>query len=449
MLPKPTRRRFLKSSALGAGVFILPASLARGYAVNEKLRLACIGCGGMGYADYSQLRSHPRVEVVALCDVDAERLGRVLNEQSQAKAYADWRELFDRESERIDVVSVSTPDHTHAGPVLAALRRGKHVYCQKPLCHDIAEVRAVTLAAKEAGVRTQLGTQGASSASSRLAVRMVQDGVVGKVRRVAIRQHRADAVNYRLEGPRPAEGTALPDSLNWDLWLGTAPERPYAPRIYHPALWRTWLDFGTGWLGDIGCHQLHFPWRALQWTAPADVFAEVEPSWRDSPARQADTWPRSAHVRWTFPGNQYTDGAVTLDWYDGEFPVDDELVQIVDHGEMHESSAYVVGQHGTVCFDGAVRLFPHAKFDDHPRPQVAGGNHYHDFIDACLDGRPTESDFAHSGPMAEAVLVGTVAQRVPGTLLKWDAAKLTFANSPKAQNLVRRRYREGWEIEGI
>ncbi len=449
MLPKSTRRQFLKSTAVGAGILALPAGAARAYAANERLRLACIGCGGMGHADYQQLRSHPRIEVAALCDVDADRLRHVANQEPQAGAYADWRELFEREADRIDVVSVSTPDHTHAGPVLAALRRGKHVYCQKPMCHDIAEVRAVTQAAKAAGVRTQLGTQGASAAASRLAVRMVQDGAIGKVRRVAIRQHRADAGNYRLEGPRPAEGTPPPESLNWDLWLGTAPKRPYAPQIYHPALWRTWLDFGTGWLGDIGCHQLHFAWRAMEWTAPTDVTAEVEPAWRDSPARRADTWPRSAHVRWTFPANRFTDGPVTLDWYDGDFPVDDELVRIVDHGEMQLSSAFVVGEHGTMCFDGAVRLFPHAKFEGHARPQVEGGHHYIDFVEACLDGCPTESDFAHSGPMTEAVLIGTVAQRVPDTRLEWDTAKLAFTNSAKAQSLVRRRYREGWEIEGI
>ncbi len=449
MLPKATRRRFLKSSAAWAGILVLPAASARGYAANEKLRLACIGCGGMGYADYQQIRSHGAVEIAALCDVDANHLGHLQAAEPQAPAYADWRVLFDRESDRFDAVTVATPDHSHAGPVLAALRRGKHVYCEKPLCHNVAEVRAVTRAAREAGVRTQLGTQGASGAASRLAVRLVKDGVVGTVRRVAIRQHRPDAGNYRLEGPRPAQGAEPPEPLDWDLWLGPAPVRPYAPGIYHPALWRTWLDFGTGWLGDIGCHQLHFAWRALDWTAPIDVVAQVEPSWRASPARRADTWPRSAQVRWTFPGNRYTDGPITLDWYDGDFPVDEELIEIVDHGEMQTSSAYVIGDEGTVCLDGSVRLFPHAKFEDHPRPQVEAGNHYHDFVDACLSGGATESDFAHSGPMTEAVLVGTVAQRVPDTLLEWDSAELAFTNSDEAQALVRRPYRQGWEIDGV
>jgi hypothetical protein len=338
----------------------------------------------------------------------------------------------------------------HAAITMTALRNGKHVYCQKPLCHDVAEARAVTAAAKAAGVRTQLGTQGASTTGSRMAVQMIQDGIIGAVRRVVHRQHRPDSSRYRLTGPRPEKTQQPPAKLKWNLWIGTAPMRPYAPGVYHPVMWRTWLDFGTGWLGDIGCHQFHFPWRALELTAPTMITARVQQSWVDSPARRADTWPQGAHVRWTFPATKYTEGELTFDWYDGEFMPDQDVCKLIDEGEYHHSSVLMIGAKGALMFSGgSVRLFPHAKFRSVRRPRPRGGNHHHDFVDACSSGRTTESDFAFSGPMSEAVLLGGVAQRVPGQILKWDRRNMKITNSPEAQALLRRSYRDGWAVAGV
>lgn len=453
-----SRRDFLAVSALGgAGLVSGCATTAARRAVspNGKLNHACIGVGGMmGGSDLNAFKSHARLEIVAICDVDKNHLAAAAKIVPGARQYTDWRELLANEGDRIDSVNATVPDHMHAAISLAAIRAGKHAYCQKPLAHDVAECRALARAAKKAGVVTQLGTQHAAGLGDRMAVHFLRQGVIGKARRVILCSNRPGAIDsYRLVGPRPAQAVPPPEKLMWDLWLGTAPARPFAPDIYHPVKWRAWQDFGTGWSGDIGCHIFDAVWKGLKLTAPKTITAEVQDSWRDSKERRADTWPQSDHVTWVFPGNEYSEGSgLTVEWFDGlMYPPPEALAYAKEAGlkEYPAESALVIGTEGSMLLphSSGPMLFPKEKFAAIERPQLKGPNHYHRFVDACLGGDMTESHFEQTGPMAEAIILGTVAIRVPGEVLHWDAKRMRIPNSAAADRLLRRTYRKGWEVD--
>ncbi len=417
------------------------------------LNHACIGVGGMGWGDLQQFKSHPNVRISALCDVDTTRLKKAAELVPEARTYTDWRELLRQEAGQLDSVNVTVPDHNHFPIAWQAIREGLHVYCQKPMCHDVAEVRKLTEASTEHGVITQLGTQHASSANDRQAVLRLKEGVVGKVKHIYLCSNRPGAIeNYRLPGPRPEEGQAPPADLNWDLWIGTAPERPYAPEIYHPMLWRSWLDFGTGWSGDIGCHIFDAVWKGLNLKPPKTVIAEVQESWAQSPARRADAWPQSNHITWIFPGNDLTESReLPIEWFDGNFFPPKEIMDLFDGDVYPPESAMIVGTEGALLVQhgGGQVLLPRDKFAREKLPEMEDGNHYHHFVDACLGGENTASHFAQSGPMTEAILLGTVALRMPGQLLEWDSGKMEFPNAPGANAYIRRTYRDGWNIAGF
>jgi predicted dehydrogenase len=321
------------------------------------------------------------------------------------------------------------------------------------MCHDVAEVRLLTKASVEKGMVTQLGTQHASSANDRRAVKLMKKGAVGKVKHVYLCSNRPGAIeNYRLEGPRPQQGEDPPSELDWDLWIGTAPVRPYAPKIYHPVLWRGWLDFGTGWSGDIGCHLFDAVWKGLSLSAPKSVIAEVQKSWIESPERRADNWPQSNHITWTFPGNKFTDtDELTVEWFDGEFFPPQDIQKLFPGEQYPPESAMIVGTEGAllVVHGGDLVLLPQSKYKNYRIPNFKDGNHYHYFVDACLGGKNTESHFAQTGPMTEAILLGTVAIRVAGQKLEWDPVNLRIPNNPEAEQYLRRNYREGWNIAGF
>lgn len=446
-----SRRKFLFNAAAAA---ITPPLLLRslGSAAAPragKLRHACIGVGGMGAYDLQNFKSHPGVEIVALCDVDANNLKKAAEIIPGARTYTDWRELLAKEAGRIDSVNVTVPDHNHYIIASSAIAAGKHVYCQKPLCHDLAEVRALTRAAEKAGVVTQLGTQIAATVGDRTAVQWLRDGVIGRVRHAYLCSNRPGAVEtYRLVGPRPAQGQEPPSTLDWDKWIGTAPMRPYAPDIYHQTKWRAWQDFGTGWSGDIGCHIFDAVWKGLELEAPLSVIAEVQDSWKASPARRADTWPQGDHITWQFPANARTDaGGLTVEWFDGAFYPPEKIRALYSVEKYPAESAMLIGEKGAllVPHGGTPVLLPEERFKAVQRPALENQNHYHNFVDACLGGKKTESYFGRSGPMTETVLLGTVAIRVPDTLLHWDARRMRFPGHPEAEKYVRRHYRKGWE----
>jgi predicted dehydrogenase len=405
----------------------------------------------MGWNDLHNFLQHPKTQVVAICDVDANHLKKASEAVPGARTYADWRELLEKEGDKIDSINLAVPDHMHYAIAVSAIRRGKHVYCQKPLCHDVAEIRALTVAAAKAGVVTQLGTQMASSICDRTTVHLLRSGAIGKAQHAYLCSNRPGAVaDYRLKGPRPAEPQAPPAHLNWDLWIGNAPSRPYAPAIYHPVKWRAWQDFGTGWSGDIGCHIFDAVWKGLEMRPPTSIIAEVQGSWKESSPRRADTWPQGDHITWTFPGNHLTEkNEFRLEWFDGEYYPPLEIRKLYSVEDYPPESAMVIGTEGALLNplgSGRPFLFPEEKFKDFPMPKFENRNHYHHFADACLGGEKTESHFAQTGPMAEAIILGTVAVRVPDEKLEWDSRKLRFKRNAKADNLLRRHYREGWTV---
>jgi predicted dehydrogenase len=344
----------------------------------------------------------------------------------------------------------------HALISLSAIKAGKHVYCQKPLCHDVAECRLLARAAKRSGLVTQLGTQHASGAGDRLGVQLLRENAVGTIQRIILCSNRPGAIDaYRLVGPRPAKGEQAPAHMAWDLWLGNAPTREFAPSIYHPSKWRAWQDFGTGWSGDIGCHIFDAVWKGLDLHAPLSVTAEVQESWKNDKARRADVWPQSDHITWVFPGNEKSGGKdFTVEWFDGLIypPADVQaLAKEAGFNEYPAESAMVIGSDGAMLLphtSGPV-LLPKEKFAGRPKPKFGPRNHYHHFLDAILGGEMCESHFVQTGPMAEAILLGTVAIRVPNTVLQWDAHGLRIPNSAEADRLLRRDYRKGWELPNV
>jgi predicted dehydrogenase len=406
----------------------------------------------MGEVDMHNFLDHKRLQVVALCDVDANTLDKATKIVPGARLYADWRELLRSEGDRIDSVNVAVPDHTHFSAAYSAIQKGKNVYCQKPMCHDIAEVRALTQAAVKKGVITQLGTQVASTIYDRTAVQWLREGRIGKVTHAYLCSNRPGAIEtYRLKGPRPAVGQPPPKSLSWDFWIGSAPVRPYAPDIYAPAKWRAWQDFGTGWSGDIGCHIFDPVWKGLGLRPALTAWAEVQESWKDSPARRSDNWPQGDHIIWTFPGNERIGGdELILEWSDGEYFPPEHIRKLYseDLKEYPSESSMLIGTEGSLLIPHGAppQLLPESKFSGVKPPKLPSRSHWHHFVDACLGGEKTESHFAQTGPMTEAILLGTVAIRVPGQKLEWDSARLTVTNHPDANHYLQRRYREGWHV---
>lgn len=445
------RRKFIRTTTVAAmaAPFILQSCSS-----SETLNHACIGVGGMmGLGDLKKIQSHPKVHIVAICDVDENMLQKASELVPEARQYKDWREMLDKEGNNIDSVNVTVPDHNHFIIAWNAVQKGKHVYCQKPLCHDVAEVRELTKAAKKKGVITQLGTQYASKANDRKAVQLIKDGAVGKIKHAYLCSNRPGAVkNYRLVGPRPEDSREVPAYLNWDVWIGTASMREYVPDIYHPVQWRSWLDFGTGWSGDIGCHIFNPVWKGLGLKPPKNVKAKVQESWKNSPKRRADTWPQANHITWAFPGNEMTESdELTVEWFDGEFYPPKEIMNLFPGDPYPPESAMLVGTEGAILYahGNDTVLLPHHKFTNYRMPNLEDKNHYHNFVDCCLNGKEPESPFSIAGPMTEAILLGTIALRVPNTLLHWNSEILKISNNDEAQKLVYRDYREGWKVAGL
>ena len=445
-----SRRRFLTGVGVALGAAWVSRWPLRAASPNAALQHAGIGVGGMGWVDLQNFRQHPQVRIAALCDVDENHLKAAAAAFPEARLYRDWRELLATEGDRIDSVHVAVPDHMHYPICQTAIRAAKHVYCQKPMCHDVAEVRWLTQAASALGVVTQLGIQGASSTGERMAVQFLREGRLGKIQHIYLCSNRPGAIeDYRLPGPRPTRGEPVPPTLDWDLWLGNAPKRPYASGIYHPVKWRAWLDFGTGWSGDIGCHLFDAVWKGLGLRPPRSVVAKVQSSWKDSATRRADTWPQGNHITWVFPGNALTaDKELVVDWFDGEFYPPEEIRALYSVRDYPPESAMVVGTEGAILITHASGpiLLPEDKFEDLRRPRLEPRNHYHHFVDACLGTVRNDSHFAQTGPMTEAVLLGTVAIRVPDTKLLWEPETMRIPNAPDAERHLRRDYREGWTV---
>jgi len=431
-LPHFNRRDFLKTSsaataALAGGVWTHMAN-AQGNAANDKLNIACVGTANQARFSIKNIQGE---NIVAFCDIDANYLKRMQSDFPDGRAYADYREMIDKEGDRIDAVVVATADHNHAPATIRAIRAGKHVYCEKPLTHTVEESRIVAEAAKKHGVATQLGTQIHAGANYRRVVEIIQSGAIGDVTEVHVWVGKAWG-----GGDRPDKGQQPPEHLSWDLWLGPAPERPYVPGRYHPAQWRRWWDFGGGTLGDMACHYMDLPFWALKLRHPTHCEAE-------GPEVHPETCPLGLTVRYQFPQR---DGLppVKLTWYDGN-----KTPKTVAGERVPGSGIMFIGSEGHMFANyGSYRLLPQEKFADYqpPEPTIPRSiGHHAEWIKACKEGSPTTCNFDYSGALTEAVLLGNVAYRT-GEALQWDAKTLKATNCPAADKYIRKQYRPGWEV---
>jgi len=426
------RRDFLKATgaglaALSGGVWSQLAA-AESTSANGKLNVACIGTANRAAADVEGVQGE---KIVALCDVDKNYLDRAAARFPDARTYADYRELIDKEADKIDAVVVGTADHNHAPATIRAIRAGKHVYCEKPLTHTVQECRIVAEAAKKHNVATQLGTQIHAEPNYRRVVEIIQAGTIGDVTEVHVWVGKGWG-----GGDRPEGGQEPPPNLNWDLWLGPAPFRPFWPGRYHPAQWRRWWDFGQGTLGDMACHYMDLPFWALKLRHPTSCEAE-------GPPVHPETCPLGLVVRYEFPARESLP-PVRLTWYDGSL-----IPREVAGERVPGSGVMFVGSAGKMYADYTkYRLFPADKFADfQPPPQTIPPSigHHAEWIKACKDGSPTTCNFDYSGALTEAVLLGNVAYRT-GQKLQWDAQQLRATNCSAADKYIRKEYRPGWEV---
>ena len=441
-----SRRNFMGAAAATAAFTIVPRHVLGGSgqtAPSEKLNIASIGAGGRASGDIDAVSSQ---NIVALCDPDWRNAAGQFRRHPEAAKYKDFRIMLDKEGKNIDAVIVGAPDHIHAPASMMAIKMGKHVYCEKPLTHSVYEARMVAKAAREAGVATQMGNQGQAEEGRRLTSEYIWAGAIGPVREVHVWTDRPlnglDKVYWPQGVERPKDTPPCPDTLDWDLWLGPAPERPYHP-FYAPFKWRGWWDFGTGALGDIGCHSIDPVWRALKLDAPLTIEAACT-------LVNDETYPVASRVTYQF-GARGDMPPVKLHWYDGGMrpPRPDEL----DEGQRF-------GDNGTL-FEGdkgkmlGYMVIPEARrteFGKPPKVLERSPGHHEEWIIACKGGKPAGSNFDHAGPLAEAVLLGNVAlraalkEKLTRTRLYWDREKFEFTNMPEANQYLKREYRKGWTL---
>ncbi len=442
---KTSRRQFVKSAAGAlAAVTIVPRHvLGQGQTPpSEKLNVACIGIGGRGGASLNGVRNE---NIVALCDVDTRRAGDAFAKHARAKAYTDYRRLLDDMDKQIDAVTVATPDHAHAVIAMEAIKRGKHVYCEKPLAHSIHEVRALRQAAHEHKVVTQLGNQGHSFNTIRTFCEWIWDGAIGNVTEV----HAACGSVYCAidKLPQLKEQHAVPEELNWDLWLGPAQYRPYQP-FYVPGTWRRWTAFGSGVIGDWVCHVVDPVFWALDLGAPTTVRAEAKGY---DPRIHGETFPRGTKVTYEFPAKGKR-GPVKLIWFDGEekIPRPDDL----EPGRnVPGTGAVVIGDKGKISYGshgaGGVRIFPETKMKAYKQPpktlpRVPG--HFEDWLAAVKSGGTAGSNFDYGGPLTEIALLGIIGITQLGQTLEWDAENMRFTNCDEANRWLNPPYRQGWTL---
>jgi predicted dehydrogenase len=431
MKRRSTRREFLAQTALaGAGVWLAEgAAPARTRSPNEKLNIAVVGAGGRGAANLAAVAGE---NVVALCDVDEDNLARAAARHPRARKYADFRRLFD-DGKDVEAVVVSTTEHTHAFAALAALRLGKHLYCEKPLCHSIGETRLVTEAAARAKVATQMGTQIHATDNYRRVVELVQANAIGPVRECHVWVSRDWG-----GGDRPKETPPVPKHLHWDLWLAAAPERPYHPEYVPGPKWYKWWDFGNGTMSDLGAHWIDLPFWALRLRHPLTAEAE-------GPPVHPETAPPWLICRWEFPARGDLP-PVKLTWYHGG-----KKPALVTEGKAPpwDNGALFVGERGMLLADyGKHLLLPEKEFAGFkpPEPTIPRSpGHHTEWLAACKTGRPTTCPFDYSGVLVESNLVGVLAYRL-GQKVEWDPASLKAKNCPGAERYIHKTYRKGWSL---
>ena len=471
------RKDFIKNTSIAtAGFFIIPRHvMGRGYvAPSDRLLIAGIGVGGKGQSDLTSFSKSGKADIAFLCDVDDRRAATSVKNFPKAKYYRDWREMLDKESKNFDAVSVSTPDHNHAAPTLAAMQLGKHVYVQKPLTHDIYEARVLTEAAKKYKVVTQMGNQGASGDGVRQLMEWYDAGVIGNVHTVYCW---TDRPVWPQGIPWPATKAEVPAGLDWDLWLGTAPYKDYVEKLV-PFNWRGWWDYGTGALGDMGCHIVAPAFSVLNLNYGTEVEASVGSVYVDEFRRGyfPESAPPSSHVIINFPKTNKTKGPVKLHWMDGgiqpERPT--ELGPNERFGDGGNGTLFIGTKGKMMCstYGADPRLLPTSKTAQvkakQKYPRVVGGadGHYAQWVEACIAGhgnKAVSSPFETAGPLTEALLMANLAIRAndirkprasgngfdyPGRYIKlvWDNTNLKVTNFDDVNQYVKREYRQGYSL---
>ncbi len=436
-----SRRSLLKLIGTTAAAAPFISSRLMAEPASNTVRHACFGAGGQAWSDLGQFAACPNVDIVAICDVDLKRTAEAREKFPKARIYQDWRELLDKEARNIDSVNVSTPDHMHAPIGVSAMQLGKHLYGQKPLAHDLYEVRRMTQIAAEKKVVTQMGIQIHSTAYYQIGAQVMRDGVIGKVREI----HSWCAKSWGDTAPKPDKTDAVPEGFDWDKWLGVCAERPFiGGEYYHPENWRKRLDFGTGTLGDMGCHIFDPIFMGMGLGAPISVRSE-------GPVPNQWNWALDGKVIYQFKGNALTEGeTLTIYWYDGAASPPADIIARTGKDKLPQGGSILVGTEG-------VMLLPHfqvptfsqeEKFKDYKLPKIKGTSHYGQFIDACRGNGKTTADFAYAGPLTEAILIGGIASRFPNTTIQWNSPELKF-DLAEANALVRKDYRAGWKIPGL
>lgn len=439
------RRVFIGSSTAAAFGFLLVSS--RVFGANDRLRIAGIGVGGKGSGDIDQ--AGKLGDVVAICDCDENPLNEKAKKFPGARKFFDFREMLDKMDGKIDAVTVSTPDNTHAVAAAAAIKRKMHVYVQKPLAHDVAECRWLLDLSRKHKVVTQMGNQGTASDELRRGVEVIRAGALGKVYEVHVWTNRPVWPQSPGITARPAP-VAVPANLHWDLFLGPAPARPYTG-AYHPFNWRGWMDFGTGAIGDMGCHTVNLPFMALNLKYPTVITARNE-----TPNRE--TYPAWATVEYLFPG-QGDQPTVRLIWYEGHFPDGRKNLPPLDlflGQKPSDSGSLIIGDKGTIYsphdYGGKWMLLPEKQyegFQDPPRTLARNGKEdqgqKNEWIEGIRGGPKPLSNFEYASLLAETVLLGNVAIR-SGKILEWDGPNLRVKNDKDANQFIRREYRKGWVV---
>jgi predicted dehydrogenase len=472
-----SRRSFIKNAAIaGAAFMILPRHVLGGKgftAPSDRLIVAGIGAGGKGASDIASFAKSGKADIGFLCDVDTKRAAGTVGNFPKAKFYKDWREMLDKEHKNFDAVSVSTPDHSHAIITVAAMQLGKHVYVQKPLTHDIYEARKLTEAARKYKVVTQMGNQGASNDGPRQMKEWYDAGLIGDVHTVYAW---TDRPVWPQGIPWSANKAEVPANLDWDLWLNTAPYKDYVEKLV-PFNWRGWWDYGTGALGDMGCHLLEAPFSVLGLKYATDVQASVGSVYVDEFKRGyfPDSCPPSSHVTLTFPKTVKTKGEVTVHWMDGG-------IQPTRPDELEANEVFGDGGNGTLfigtkgkmmssTYSANPRLLPLSRNKDikvaekFARVPKGADGHYAQWVEACIAGygkKELSSPFEIAGPLTEALLMANLAIRAndvqrkstdgkivyPGRNIKllWDNDNMKVTNFDDVNQYVKREYRKGWSL---
>ena len=433
-----TRRKFIGSNSALAGFFILPSGLLAN-SPNGRLSSAHIGTGGKGAVDTAQIAAHPKTQVVALCDVDRGSLeGRGRKQKRtdrypDAKKFQDYRKMFAEMGDQIDIVSVSTPDHTHFPATMAAIELGKHVYTQKPLTNNIAEARELVAAAKKHQVFTQMGIQNQSSIAYRTATELIRGGLLGKIRKVHVWSFK----NWGYDGPPHIGEDPVPDGLDWNLWLGTAPHRAFLKGKYLSMQWRRYMDFGCGTMGDMGIHIFDTPFGSLDLKPPI---------WAEATCRPTTGYglPTKMIVKYGFAPTARTTSDFEWMWYEGADapPENNGDLGVPKDYKLPKQGAVMIGEGGTMVLGHVAgpRFFPQSVYDKLVKPDLPPKvNHYGAWIDAILAGKgETGARFDYAGPLTESVLLGVIAGRYQGKRVEWNTAEGKVTNIPEANRYVAR-----------